>query len=54
MNHLSTLSSVQHLLESSQVRVLCHRRAHPRFIVSQRGITVDPLKVQAITEIPPP
>jgi hypothetical protein len=24
------------------------------FIVSQRGITVDPLKVQAITEIPPP
>jgi hypothetical protein len=25
-----------------------------RFIVSQSGITVDPLKVQAITEIPPP
>jgi hypothetical protein len=25
-----------------------------RFIVSQRGITIDPLKVQAITEIPPP
>jgi hypothetical protein len=24
------------------------------FIVSQHGITVDPLKVQAITEIPPP
>jgi hypothetical protein len=24
------------------------------FIVSQSGITVDPLKVQAITEIPPP
>jgi hypothetical protein len=24
------------------------------FIVSQRGITVDPLKFQAITEIPPP
>jgi hypothetical protein len=24
------------------------------FIISQRGITVDPLKVQAITEIPPP
>jgi hypothetical protein len=24
------------------------------FIVSQRGITMDPLKVQAITEIPPP
>jgi hypothetical protein len=24
------------------------------FIVSQNGITVDPLKVQAITEIPPP
>jgi hypothetical protein len=23
------------------------------FIVSQRGITVDPLKVKAITEIPP-
>jgi hypothetical protein len=25
-----------------------------RFIISQRGITMDPLKVQAITEIPPP
>jgi hypothetical protein len=25
-----------------------------RFIVSQSGITVDPLKLQAITEIPPP
>jgi hypothetical protein len=24
------------------------------FIVAQNGITVDPLKVQAITEIPPP
>jgi hypothetical protein len=24
------------------------------FIISQRGITMDPLKVQAITEIPPP
>ena len=24
------------------------------FIVSQSGITVDPLKVQAITKIPPP
>ena len=24
------------------------------FIISQRGITVDPLKVQAITKIPPP
>jgi hypothetical protein len=24
------------------------------FIISQSGITVDPLKVQAITEIPPP
>jgi hypothetical protein len=25
-----------------------------RFIVSQSGITMDPLKFQAITEIPPP
>jgi hypothetical protein len=25
-----------------------------RFIVSQRSITMDPFKVQAITEIPPP
>jgi hypothetical protein len=24
------------------------------FIISQHGITVDPLKVQAITKIPPP
>jgi hypothetical protein len=29
-------------------------RCLPRFVVSQHDITVDPLKVQAITKIPPP
>jgi hypothetical protein len=55
MNHLSTVSSVQHPLESPQVCVLHVTVGHLlSFIVSQSSITMDPLKVQAITEILPP
>jgi hypothetical protein len=48
------VSSVQHPLEPPQVCVLRHSRAPPQIHRFQSNITVDPLKVQAIIEIPPP
>jgi hypothetical protein len=48
------MSPVQYPLEPPQVHILHHCRCLLGFIVSQHGIMVDPLKVQAITKIPPP
>jgi hypothetical protein len=48
------MSLVQYPLEPPQVCILHHRRTPPWVHRLPTHITVDPLKVQAITEIPPP
>ena len=45
---------VQHTLESPQVCLFLHSWCFLKFIVSQEGIHLDSLKVQAIIELPPP
>jgi hypothetical protein len=59
--HLDDLRIILHRCRQYNIRlnplkcVFCITTGHLLgFIVSQRGINVDPLKVQAIIEIPPP